>query len=280
MDFGYLLVGNIRDACVSALSVCAIVWGLERLFPTTKVSLETQLRSLQFWVITAFATGAASVVLQVIHEFHRAEPLFVLHLERWLASPWLHWSIYVVQPILGIILYDFFDYWMHRAQHKWLWRQHSIHHAIEELSGINSYFHWTEPFLRTAFITLPAAYIVGIDDAPRLFVIELLVRIQGNYLHSPTRLHLGPIVRRLLADNRFHRIHHSTDPRHFDKNFGAGTSIWDQLFGTAYFPATHEWPDAGMVDHAEVASISDYLWRPFRSASVEAPTGDKLGVEA
>lgn len=53
---------------------------------------------------------------------------------------------YVVAPLLGMILYDFFGYWLHRAQHKWLWRLHAIHHAIEELSGINSYFHPTEQF--------------------------------------------------------------------------------------------------------------------------------------
>jgi sterol desaturase/sphingolipid hydroxylase (fatty acid hydroxylase superfamily) len=277
---GYLLVGNVRDAAISALSVCAIVWGLERLFPTSKIPLETQRRSLQFWLITAIATGVASTLLQLLHQAHSPEPLFILHLDRWLASPRVHWSIYVVQPLLGIILYDFFDYWMHRAQHKWLWRQHSIHHAIEHLSGVNSYFHWTEPFLRTASITLPAAYIVGIDHAPSLIVIELLVRIQGNYLHSPTRLHLGPILRRVIADNRFHRIHHSRDPRHFDMNFGAGTSLWDQLFGTAYFPAPNEWPDTGMVELPEVATLSQYLWRPFVSPKTDISASGKTRVEA
>lgn len=279
MDVGHLLLVNTRDACVSALSVCAIVWGLERLFGMGRISTDSQWRSLQFWVITGFATGAATTVLQLAHHLHRAEPFFVLRLDQWLAVPWLHWSVYLVQPFLGIVLYDFFDYWMHRAQHKWLWRQHSIHHAIEELSGVNSYFHWTEPFLRVALISLPAAYIVGFDDAPSLFLIELLVRIQGNYLHSPTRLHVGAL-RRLIADNRFHRIHHSREARHFDKNFGAGTSIWDQLFGTAYFPARDEWPETGMFDQPEAASLSDFMWRPFRRLPSDISAGDKLRVEA
>ena len=101
------------------------------------------------------------------------------------------------------------------------------------------------------------------DQVASFFLIQLFVMAQGNFLHSPTRLHLGPIVRRILADNRFHRIHHSTDPRHFDKNFGAGTSLWDQLFGTAYFPTADEWPDTGLSDQREAQSVSEYLWRPF-----------------
>jgi len=259
----HTLLGNVRDACIASLSVCALVWGIERLIPKGKISLGSQVRSLQFWVISALGTGVAATILQALHRALGPSPLFIIRLDQWLASPWVHWSVYIVQPFLGIVLYDFFDYWLHRAEHKWLWRQHSIHHSIEELSGVNSYFHWTEPFLRIAFISLPAAYIVGIDQAPSLFAIELFVRVQGNYLHSAARLHFGPVLRRVLADNRFHRIHHSRDSRHFDKNFGAGTSIWDQLFGTAYFPAIDEWPDTGMSDQVEAATISEFLWRPF-----------------
>ena len=54
---------------------------------------------------------------------------------------------------------------------------------------------------------------------------------QGNYLHSPIRLHLG-VLGRYIVDNRVHRIHHSLEPAHFDKNFGMFTTLWDRLFGT------------------------------------------------
>ena len=106
--------------------------------------------------------------------------------------------------------------------------------------------------------------MVGIDAVKTAFAIELLVSLQGYYLHSPVRLHLGPVLRRVIADNRFHRIHHSVQPEHFDKNFGAGTSIWDQLFGTAYFPAKGEWPETGIPGRPEASTLGDYLWGPFR----------------
>jgi sterol desaturase/sphingolipid hydroxylase (fatty acid hydroxylase superfamily) len=31
-----------------------------------------------------------------------------------------------------------------------------------------------------------------------------------------------------------HRIHHSRDREHWDKNFGHITPLWDRLFGTCY----------------------------------------------
>lgn len=279
MSFVHSLVANVLVVWESTLSFAIIMWCVERLLPRETVSLSSQLRSLKFWSFAGIGTAVALTLYGFLHEALEPHPLFVIPLRQWLASPWLHWMGYVIAPVLGIILYDFFGYWLHRAQHKWLWRLHSIHHSIEELSGINSYFHWTEQFFRVAFISLPAAYIVGIDGIKTVFIIELLVSVQGYYLHSPNRLHLGPVVRRVIADNRFHRIHHSVEPKHFDRNFGAGTSIWDQLFGTAYFPAKDEWPDTGLTDTRETSNISDFLWGPFKPVRSQVSVGEPLLVE-
>ena len=266
------LVANLIAIALTTASFAAIMWCVEQLFPQNKVSIASQLRALSFWAIAGVGTATAITLYGHVRGLLQPRPLFIIPLKDWLAGPWLHWSLYAVAPILGIILYDFFGYWQHRAQHKWLWRLHSIHHSIEEMSGINSYFHWTEQFFRVAFISLPAAYLIGIDGIRTVFVIELLVAIQGYYLHSPNRLHLGPILRRVIADNRFHRIHHSIHPEHFDKNFGAGTSVWDQLFGTAYFPKGDEWPATGIPDQPEARTIGEYLWGPFRKRDQIQPS--------
>jgi len=266
---------NVLAAWQAVGSIAAILWGIERLFPKSEVSPRSQVRSLLYWVFAGLGTGLAVTIYDSLAKALHPRPLMILPLERCFAAPALHWILYIITPAIAVILYDFFDYWMHRAQHKWFWNFHSIHHSIEELSGINSYFHWTEQFFRCAFILLPAAYLVGIDSIKTAAVAELIVRLQGYYLHSPTRLNAGPLFRRIIADNRFHRIHHSIHPEHFDKNFGAGTSIWDQLFGTAYFPAADEWPQTGMTDQPESSSLAEYLWRPFRRRplGVTSPTG-------
>jgi hypothetical protein len=40
--------------------------------------------------------------------------------------------------------------------------------------------------------------------------------------------------------------------------------LWDDLFGTAYFPRADEWPAVGLSDVAEPKTIADYLLMPFR----------------
>jgi sterol desaturase/sphingolipid hydroxylase (fatty acid hydroxylase superfamily) len=75
-------------------------------------------------------------------------------------------------------------------------------------------------------------------------------------------VHFGPL-RHVLVDNRFHRIHHSLEERHFDKNFGITFSLWDQLFRTAHFPSANEWPDVGIAGHAPPATLRDFLCYPL-----------------
>lgn len=276
LSFFGSLAANVVAAWQAVGSVALILWGVERLFPKGRVSAGSQLRALKYWLFAGVGTGFAFTIYGWVAETLNPHPLFVIPINRWFAAPSIHWSLYVITPVIGVILYDFFDYWMHRAQHRWFWNFHSIHHSIEELSGINSYFHWTEQFFRVVFIIMPAAYIVGIDGIKTAALAELLVRLQGYYLHSPTRLHVGPVLRRVVADNRFHRIHHSIHPRHFDKNFGAGTSIWDQLFGTAYFPSKDEWPESGMGEQREAATLGEYLWGPFKPRRREEGEGKQL----
>lgn len=259
----YQCCGNVITAWWGFYSIAFMLFGIDRLFPKSQVSVGSQLRSLRYWLFAGIGTGAAVTFWSWLSSALHPRPMFVFRLNDWFADPSVHWLLYVVTPLLGIIVYDFFDYWMHRAQHKWFWRFHAVHHSIEELSGINSYFHWTEQFFRMVFILLPASYLIGIDGLKLTLITELLTRLQGYYLHSPSILHFGPVGRRLLADNRFHRIHHSVHPHHFDKNFGAGTTLWDQLFGTAHFPERNEWPDAGMVEQREAQSLWAYLWGPL-----------------
>ena len=264
MAFVHSLLDGIIATWISTFSIAAMMWGIERLFPKGKVSIESQIRSLVFWMIMGLSTAVAATVFNQITQRLSPRPILIIPLNSWFASPWIHWAMYVVSPLLGMILYDFFGYWLHRAQHKWCWSIHAVHHSIEELSGINSYSHWTDPFFRMVFILLPGAYLVGIDGIESVFLVELLVKLQGYYLHTPTSLHLGPVFRRVIADNRFHRIHHSTDPRHFNSNFAAGTTLWDQLFGTAYFPAEDEWPEVGVIGAPSARTVNAYLWGPFQ----------------
>jgi sterol desaturase/sphingolipid hydroxylase (fatty acid hydroxylase superfamily) len=75
------------------------------------------------------------------------------------------------------------------------------------------------------------------------------------------------------VDNRFHRIHHSVEPKHFEKNFGIMFTVWDQLFRTAYFPRPDEWPKTGVAGIQPPRKLSDYA-----RINLAKPVGDTLPI--
>jgi sterol desaturase/sphingolipid hydroxylase (fatty acid hydroxylase superfamily) len=107
--------------------------------------------------------------------------------------------------------------------------------------------------------------LIRIDGPATPVAVGFVLNLLTYYIHSPVDVHFGPL-RKVLVDNRFHRIHHSVEPRHFDKNFGVCFSIWDRWFGTAYDPAPDEWPQVGLAGVDPPRTIRDYLLLPFRFA--------------
>jgi sterol desaturase/sphingolipid hydroxylase (fatty acid hydroxylase superfamily) len=142
----------------------------------------------------------------------------------------------VPKVALGIVLVDLSLYWMHRAFHSdALWRIHQWHHSIEHLywfSGFRASFmqlalnaipQFVIPF--TIFHATPLQIGVG-------FSIGLVFQF---WIHANLAVSLGPL-RHILVSPDFHRVHHSLDPEHRDKNFAGFFSIWDRLFGTFVDP--------------------------------------------
>jgi hypothetical protein len=50
------------------------------------------------------------------------------------------------------------------------------------------------------------------------------------------------------GDPQYHRIHHSLEERHWNKNFAERLPIWDFLFGTLY-AGFDEYPQVGIPDY-------------------------------
>jgi sterol desaturase/sphingolipid hydroxylase (fatty acid hydroxylase superfamily) len=237
-----------------------VLWGVERLWPKDRPPERVQLASLRFWAFYAVAGALIIAAFGVTTRALNLQPLVAIKIEDHVPL----WAAYILGPLATLATYDFFNYWMHRAQHKWFWRQHAIHHSIEHLSGVNSYFHWTEQLFRVAFISVPSAVLFDLHIGGVTLVSTMIVAGYGNFIHSASTIHFGKVGRLFLADPRWHRIHHSIEVTHFDKNFGTGITLWDRLFGTAYFPENHEWPASGVPDQPEVRTVRDFLWRPFR----------------
>lgn len=143
-------------------------------------------------------------------------------------------------PILaGAIVFvaaDFLAYWMHRVIHqRWIWPVHRWHHmpdALYWLSGSRG------TVLHGIFLFgAPAAllHLLGADLVPETsFWIAFGVvfnLLHNHWAHSNTDL-APRWMEPIFVTPRIHRIHHASEPRLRDRNFGFVFSLWDRMFGT------------------------------------------------
>lgn len=186
-------------------------------------------------------------------------------LSRWVAP--LGVIGFAIEVLVLIVVADFLAYWRHRVEHKLFWRIHMIHHAPTEVHAANTLGHPLQMWYTIAFIGIPMT-VIHIDGPAIPATVNFIVVVLTYYIHSSVDVHFGPL-RKILVDNRFHRIHHSTETHHFDKNFGICFSIWDRMFGTAYEPVRDEWPRVGLANVDPPRTIADYLLMPFRLTESE-----------
>jgi sterol desaturase/sphingolipid hydroxylase (fatty acid hydroxylase superfamily) len=230
-------------------------------------------RGARFMVVAAAVSVVAFTLIDQVIDLAAFKPLVLLDLTPLTGSAILPVRIagWLVAGLAVSMIGNVFYYWWHRAQHAVpvLWRFHKVHHSIGELSALNSYHHVTEDVLQYFLVLLPTALLIGVDSGYVPALVLAVLRTQTFYIHSSANINIGPL-RYVIGDNRFHRLHHSTEPRHFGKNFGTTTPLWDVLFGTACFPRKGEWPNTGLADVAEPDRVADYLLMPF-AAPTPAP---------
>lgn len=141
----------------------------------------------------------------------------------------------VAETALTILTLDLAMYAQHRAFHAWrpLWRLHRMHHAdtfLDFSTGVR--FHPFEIVLSMAFKLAAVALLAP----PPLAVLAFEVILNGAAMFNHANLFLplpaDRIVRRVLVTPDMHRIHHSTDGREMNRNFGFCFPWWDRLFAT------------------------------------------------
>ena len=63
-------------------------------------------------------------------------------------------------------------------------------------------------------------------------VFEGFKRIMDQLGHSSTLMILPKPISYIFMSPSLHRLHHSTNEKHFDSNFGICFTFWDKIFGT------------------------------------------------
>jgi len=267
MDFLTIIIGATAERCLQVFAVTVALLALELAIPAQPVPIVSRLRGAVFWLITIPATAFCLTTFHYFVWRSGLTPLVRLSIGEWFHAHSRPVALVglVAAPVLSGAISDFFGYWYHRAQHAipLLWRIHCVHHSIQHLSAVNSNHHWTEEVFRVPLMSFPAALLIGPDPGVVLPIVAGLLVAQGAFIHASTRFHLGPL-RWVFVDNRFHRIHHSLEERHFGKNYAAFTPLWDRIFGTVYHPAPEEWPDTGLAELAEPDDFTEWFGLPWR----------------
>ena len=174
--------------------------------------------------------GLLSRTVQFVTKFFHIGIYTLVYQWLWQQYENPFWSSWV-GFIVGILIFDFFDYWLHRAEHESavLWAAHVVHHQSPQYNlSVALRQVTTEPFLGFLFY-LPMA-LLGIPPM-QLAMTVILVLLYQFFLHTDHIDRLGWLEYVFNTPSN-HRVHHAINDIYIDKNYGAVTMIWDRLFGT------------------------------------------------
>jgi sterol desaturase/sphingolipid hydroxylase (fatty acid hydroxylase superfamily) len=231
----------------------ALASSMEFVAPIEHHPLASKIRGFVFSLVNVGAASLLMVAVQKLWDAMPFAPIINIDVSGWTGT--------AVAVVLSLIFSDFLNYWNHRFEHRFLWRIHRLHHCQTALNAANSYAHFTERGLRDLLFILPLS-LISFRFPVTPFVIIALREMLELYIHSPIDIHFGSL-RLIFVDNRFHRIHHSLESAHFDKNFGILFSIWDRIFGTVHNPAPNEWPSTGVAGLEPPRSVFGYVLYPI-----------------
>lgn len=138
-----------------------------------------------------------------------------------------------VQFLALFIVGDFIRYGRHWMMHKvpLFWVFHAVHHSDSEVGPTTVYRNHIGEKIVGSLVNTGPMMILGADPGVVLAIV-LLDEVWALFIHSSARITLGP-VGRFVNNPSFHRLHHSKEPHHWDKNYGAYLIVWDRMFGTA-----------------------------------------------
>jgi len=174
-------------------------------------------------------------------------------------------DVALVSLMIYLVVFDFVDYGLHRAQHHfgWWWQLHALHHSQRQMTmWSDNRNHLLDDVIRDSLFVL-VALLVGI--APSQFVaVVALTQLVESLSHANVRLSFGRWGSRLLVSPRYHRLHHGIGVGHESAgpgslgghNFAVLFPVWDLLFGSARFDARYE--PTGIRDQLAEHGARDY----------------------
>ncbi len=165
-------------------------------------------------------------------------------------ATWYVWLILLLAT-------DFVWYWYHRLGHEvnLFWGAHIVHHHSEDFNyTVSARITTLQAIVRNVFwCVLP---FVGFHPA---MVIAILV-VHGAYSFFTHTQMIGKLgwLEKVLITPSHHGVHHASNPKYINKNYGDIFVFWDKLFGT--FETEDEKPVYGLTHPLKSHS---FLWQHF-----------------
>lgn len=138
------------------------------------------------------------------------------------------WASFLIVLVLADLAY----YWEHRILHRIniLWATHSVHHSSPFFNISVAYRHGPLDGFWPVFFHLPLV-LLGFNPFVVL-IAELLVQLYQTALHTEVIRKLWKPIEYIMNTPSHHRVHHGSNRKYLDKNYGGIFIIWDRMFGT------------------------------------------------
>jgi sterol desaturase/sphingolipid hydroxylase (fatty acid hydroxylase superfamily) len=185
---------------------------------------------------------------------------------RWMGlPPWVNF-------IFGILVLDFAVWLQHYLFHRinLIWPIHRMHHTdldFDVTTGIR--FHPAE-IIPSTFYKAGIVLLFGINPWPAA-IFEVLLNAFSQFTHANVKMppRFEKIFRFVFVTPDMHRVHHSTDRREHNQNFGFCFSLWDRICHTylAQPSLPHETMEIGVKDFRDPKRLGFWrlLGQPFRN---------------
>lgn len=159
--------------------------------------------------------------------------------------------------IFLLLAADFVWYWYHRLGHEIniFWAAHIVHHQSEEFNlSAAARITTIQAMIRTVFwCALP---LLGFQ--PMMVMVILVVHGMYSFFTHTQVIKAPKWLEYIFITPSLHGVHHASDEKYLDKNYGDVFVFWDKMFGT--FQQEEEKPKYGLTH--PIGSYS-FLWQHF-----------------
>jgi ornithine lipid hydroxylase len=182
----------------------------------------------------------------------------------------------LIQAVLGLIVAEFSIYWQHRIVHRTpsLWPLHALHHSTERMTFFKTTRIHALDIGSSTFLSLASLLALGAPMPVLLWVIAF-GNFAGQTQHANVWFRTPRWMNALIGTPAVHWLHHSTDLRAGNSNFGMNVMLWDHVFGTYLPPEAEPETSLGLTEDPVPRTFVGQLTLPWAMVRAFARRTDR-----